>query len=451
MPFVLTCDSCEAKLRTQAAPAVGKRVKCPKCAEQFVVSDENCEEVGAPKPAVAEASEDDTPPPRAKTAKSKPAPAPEPDESDDEQEEESPAPRKKAKARRDEEEDERPRNRKGAKKAKGGSGGKIALLIGGGVLLLLVLGVGGYFALRKPRETASSGGGNNTDNKVPQDGKTPPDGKIPPDGPAPVTPPAGNQLFSVPTRKLPKDLFAYWPSEQYKFIQFTDATIPKPDGQLNASLLIAGGWQKELGVKPEQIAQAVRFAVQASNINDVVSLYEIKTAFDLAEGSKGSRWAATTIQGRVAYKHPSRSLLACQVKPNLILFSELPDAAANVKRVEELLTRTPTDYKFPADVWAAIEQVSSYDAVIVTLGGEFRIQTGAKPLKFSVSGDYRSAAYSELAYCYEFTSAADAEQAEAGYKVLDEIVAKENKNVPGITVKYEIVGTRLYRVYRKQR
>ena len=138
----LTCTKCGASLKTKAPVAPGKKMKCPKCEEVFVVEDKEEEK----KTVVGN-----------KSAAS--------DEGDDEKEHES-SKRRIAKKRQqhddeksDEQEDDEPPKKKGKAAKKGGTSGKsskgspILLLIGVGVLLLLCLvgggGAAGWFFLMR--------------------------------------------------------------------------------------------------------------------------------------------------------------------------------------------------------------------------------------------------------------------------------------------------------------
>jgi hypothetical protein len=146
-------------LRLANAPAPGKKIKCPKCAEVFVpaLDDEADETPPAPKKPVARpAAPKATPPRRAEEESDEEAPAPPPkkkrppvdeDESPGDEEEvpRKAAPKKPPRNEDDDEEENEERPKKGKRKpAKQGSNMVVLLAIGGlAAVVLLGAAVGG--------------------------------------------------------------------------------------------------------------------------------------------------------------------------------------------------------------------------------------------------------------------------------------------------------------------
>lgn len=144
MPHLIVCSNCSTKLSAPDA-AVGKRVKCPKCA------------AAVPVPAPAPADVEDEPPP-ARVEE----PAGDEDErprqkrrrADEDDGDERPR-RKARSARDDDSDDDRPRRKKQASK---GGGALVAAVIGG-VLLLAGAGFAAYWFGFRDKEPETAGPG----------------------------------------------------------------------------------------------------------------------------------------------------------------------------------------------------------------------------------------------------------------------------------------------------
>jgi hypothetical protein len=162
----LTCPSCTTTLKLAAAVAPGKKVKCPKCANVFVVPAAEADTEVQPPPARPSAPPAKTAPkPRAAVPPEPPrrakAPAPPSDDLDDDDFESLAAPRKPAKAapRSDEDDDagapddEELMPKKAAKKGKkkaspmmfwGVIGGGVALVAIAFLAFMYIMGVGPF-------------------------------------------------------------------------------------------------------------------------------------------------------------------------------------------------------------------------------------------------------------------------------------------------------------------
>ncbi len=165
MPVLVVCSNCSTKLSAPDA-AVGKRVKCPKCAAAIPVpGPAPAEVVDEPPPVkVEEPVRDDDEGPRQKKRRA------EDDDDDDER------PRRKPRAARDDDHDnDRTRRKKQAKK----SGGMLVVAVVGGVLLLGGAGFAAYwFGFRDQEpETAAAPAPNPNPAPLPASN---PDGPNPP-------------------------------------------------------------------------------------------------------------------------------------------------------------------------------------------------------------------------------------------------------------------------------
>ena len=132
----ITCTNCGAVLKTPTEIAPGKKVKCPKCQQAFVVlapkaeeEPEELEEKQAPADEEEKDADDEDEAPKKKKAKD-----------DDDEEDEGEAPKKK-KAKDDDEEDE-----DDAPKKKGKGDDAKSPAKKGGSMMYILLGVGGLLA-----------------------------------------------------------------------------------------------------------------------------------------------------------------------------------------------------------------------------------------------------------------------------------------------------------------
>ncbi|HVJ82125.1 MAG TPA: MJ0042-type zinc finger domain-containing protein [Planctomycetia bacterium] len=128
--LLVRCDRCGAALRVKDSGVFGKRIKCPKCGEQFLAA--------APPPPEAETADEEEAP---RTARAKAKGRAAPDEGDDDEPDDRPRKKKKKKAKRS------------AKK-----GNPLPLIIGGAVLALVLL-VGGIIAIVANTKGGGSGKG----------------------------------------------------------------------------------------------------------------------------------------------------------------------------------------------------------------------------------------------------------------------------------------------------
>jgi mono/diheme cytochrome c family protein len=136
----ILCPACGVNLRVAASIPVGKRIKCPKCAEAFPVPDD---------------IDDEAPVPEAITARPRKA-AP---RDEDEEENEAPAPvrsRRSARPRDEDEEfddeEERPAPRKLRKKKKKQAASNLPLILGLSIGGVLILSAGVLLAVFRPWE-----------------------------------------------------------------------------------------------------------------------------------------------------------------------------------------------------------------------------------------------------------------------------------------------------------
>lgn len=158
-PFRTLCSHCEARLSIKDAGLVGKRIKCPKCQELFVVEpleEEEAEDEAPRKPAskMANRSRDDD-------ASEKRLPKKKPAEEEEEEDEE---PRARKSRDEDDEDDDRPKKKKKKKKEKK-SAGPPWILIGGGVAAIAVVAVVLILVFRKDKSSDTKSGDSDQANK----------------------------------------------------------------------------------------------------------------------------------------------------------------------------------------------------------------------------------------------------------------------------------------------
>jgi hypothetical protein len=407
MPFLLTCDHCGAKLRTTNAVAMGRQVGCPKCKKSFVVSATNCQEEGAPKPFA----------PAWEVLEEEPASAPEAVDKNKAglarkklelaEEEDGRPPRRKHRNDDVDDEDDRPRRKKSSKNARTSSN-RVALIAGGGILLVALIGAGVYFVTRGTRSSSGSG----------SDG-----GSL-----------AGNEsrLNTRPKREIPKELFVYFPSVEYRF-GFTDYTAG------------AGGpayvneEARELGLKPEMIAQCANYGERGAG--NTLDVYALGKRFDLAKAAETAKWDELKVTGAMAYRKPKTSTAVFQPKPSIVVvlkrsFIQVPDT----KLLQELINRKQEDSKVPDVFWSLIQEVSGSDHISgyqLRRGDEF-VSFDAK---FRVDGGTDTELHHEGLTCWECANAQEAKRGEEEFKRMEKSLSLPKSE-------FSVVGKRLYRLIR---
>lgn len=408
MPFILTCDHCQAKLRTAAEVVAGRVVTCPKCGDQFEARSDNQREEGKAAP-TWEVVEDDPPPRRSASRR-------EWEEDDDE------LVRRRSRDDDWDEDDDRPRRREN-RESRGKSGrSKLALWIGGGAAVLLLIGVGVYFATR---------GGSSGVTADRQGAR------------------AAEEVDARPKRELPPELFAFWPGEPY-WITFSDHTFaPETDATAKVTLTDQA---KALGLSADQVMHSVNYSgLMASG--RVVG-YSLRGPIDLRQNATRAKWKelktpmGAVFQGTSSTDQPFQ---AFQPKPNIVVIlqpsTSLVYAATDTKLAEEMMKRGSGDKSIPAALWELMHEVSTFPRVSGKVCGKdeefMRIDA-----KYRVDGYARSPTQTEELTCWEFPSPDEAKRAEVAQKQVNNQTGTGSR--PGREVRYWIKGNRLYRLIREQ-
>jgi hypothetical protein len=299
MPYLITCDHCGTGLRTRTRRAVGDVIDCPKCGDRFEVRADNQR-----KEAGGEG-------PAAKKA----ARQVESDEDED-------RPRRRRRRDEDEDYDDRPRRTKR---------GRLYLCIGLGVTGALLVGVGLFFLLR------GSGSG-------------------PP-------PEAAKALKNRPKRDLPKDLFAYWPGEQFQ-IHYTDYTAggnpPSPS---------VGPVTRQLGVTGDHVVRSLSMNDQGGG-TVTVSVYELRGSFDLRAATARGKWDAIPVGGGTVYRSggSDNRTQVIQPKPNVLIILGYTMYADRDTALAADLLRLGSDNRIPPEMWDAMKEVSGYPQIHAAAG-----------------------------------------------------------------------------------
>lgn len=359
MPFLITCLHCQARLRAAAALPVGRSLKCPKCSESFTIDEENQQEVSS--------SSENQPVAPAKRSAEKVEP--------------------KSKGRREEEErdddygeEDRPRKKsnsggKGKKKLQSSSNLKLSLFIGGGIVVVLVIGIGIFFALREGEKKDFSTQANATQdgNKTSGEGKTSNGRKRDPNLPQePAINPAR------PKRPLPKDLFAYYPGNEFSISYF--------DPRLNAELEGDEGFSRflecdALGFEPDKIIHHIRFDshldenakyalpyfIEALEVETDINLDELKNKrlYTIKTHPMGNikiyeiTWEFRGSPFYVIFPKPKQILVLHPNNSN----PDFTEAKVKLEVAQDVLARVAKGNKIDDGFWSMIEEVSGYPRI----------------------------------------------------------------------------------------
>lgn len=331
MPFLITCDHCQARMRAPAKVPSGKTVKCPKCTQPFVVSDENqVEASGTTQPVTRPTAVEPPPKPVAP-----PKPAPKFEE-----------PVFVAELRKDPVDEEiEPVSRRASarelakaksKRLKWFIGGGLAIafvmfLMCGGGIYLAVSGVGKRLVLgANPKSAAAS---------MPDPSEAVAAGYTP-----------------RPARNLPKDLFLYYPAAGYE-VDFTDyeAKYGYPE------FVPIGRPIEDPLVPVADMNQKVIFTASQNpaSVDRVVVNY-LSKPFDMAAAATKLRMKSEKLPGGTLYRGAGAwTIQVFQPKPDIVV-TLYPRDAASSTAAADLMSRQPGKNYLPDDMWMYMQEVGGY-------------------------------------------------------------------------------------------
>ena len=464
MPYVITCDHCQARMRSPAKVPVGRTVKCPKCSNPVTVSTANQAEVsGSPTPPTkkdpvpARKPEQPTKTTRPVTAAVAPAktktattsndyevvdevePKPSTARPKPTREKEIPQPRRAATAQQadsDEEFEEGKQNlpREKPREPARKSSNKLLLLLligAGGLGFMTLLAAGGiYYFLKDFVEDKAPLVLNGPPPPVPTNGE-PTNPQAPPgeDGAAMTA------KLLPSTRELPEDLLNYYPMQDYQ-VQYRYHPANVDAVVILKSKLTSQGIPERLGITPEQVENWLYFRTLQSNTAPHVYVVTLMQPFDLAaiaptrefEAVPSSNNAPPLYRCVAQYRNKE---LVFQPKPNTIVviertYGELGDQEVTFAR--QLQARDLTVKQIPEGMRKLQKTASGFqDMTCNVVHREDNL--GRVLAKHRIQATARYADHFESLRAYEFSSPADALRGKGFYDEADRVLTS-GKSTP---------------------